>query len=138
MSTFQPRIGEVYWMDFSGSGHEQSGMHPGVIFQNNVGNIHSPCVTVLPITSKLKKLGMPTHVFLRAEDSGLHRDSVVCADCPRTLDKRRVCEYITTLPEDAMKKISVASLLASSSIAFLDAGEIAAAMERAKRLNFLS
>ena len=30
-----PQIGEVYLMKFGGSGSEQSGWRPGVVFQNN-------------------------------------------------------------------------------------------------------
>ena len=37
-----PVIGDVYLMKFDGTGSEQSGWRPGVVFQNNVGNSHSP------------------------------------------------------------------------------------------------
>ena len=36
-SSMAPVIGDVYLMKFEGSGNEQSGWRPGVVFQNNVG-----------------------------------------------------------------------------------------------------
>lgn len=53
-----PQIGEVYLMKFGGSGSEQSGWRPGVVFQNNMGNAYSPNIIALPLTSSLKKLSM--------------------------------------------------------------------------------
>ena len=60
-----PQIGEVYLMKFSGSGSEQVGWRPGLVFQNNVGNSHSPNVIALPLTSSIKKTSQPTHVFVK-------------------------------------------------------------------------
>ena len=34
------RIGDVYLIHFDGVGNEQKGFRPGLIFQNNLGNIH--------------------------------------------------------------------------------------------------
>lgn len=55
-----PQIGEIYLMKFSGDGCEQSGIRPGLVFQNNMGNMYSPNIIALPITSSLKKSGQPT------------------------------------------------------------------------------
>ena len=56
-----PQIGEVYYMRFGGTGSEQEGFRPGLVFQNNMGNAHSPNIIALPMTSVMKKLGHPTH-----------------------------------------------------------------------------
>ena len=66
-----PQIGDVYLMKFGGSGSEQSGWRPGVVFQNNVGNAHSPNIIALPLTSSIKKKNQPTHVIVKAADSFL-------------------------------------------------------------------
>ena len=66
-----PQIGDVYLMKFGGSGSEQSGWRPGVVFQNNVGNAHSPNIIALPLTSSIKKTNQPTHVIVKAADSFL-------------------------------------------------------------------
>ena len=44
------------------SGHVQGGKRPWVIVQNNMGNQFSPTSIVVPLTTKMKRLEMPTHV----------------------------------------------------------------------------
>ena len=75
-SLAQYRIGEVYLMKFDGTGNEQQGWRPGVVFQNNTGNQFSPNIIALPMTNSIKKKEQPTHVIIPAE-VGLNRDSMV-------------------------------------------------------------
>lgn len=44
------------------SGHVQGGKRPWVIVQNNMGNQFSATSIVIPLTTKMKRLEMPTHV----------------------------------------------------------------------------
>lgn len=74
----------------SGS-HIMSGVRPCLVVQNNNGNLHSPLIIVVPLTSKYKKF-LPTHVYLTphgAPFSGLTRPSCV------------LCEQILTVPREA-------------------------------------
>lgn len=130
-----PRIGEVYNMYFDGSGSEQSGWRPGVVFQNNVGNVNSPNIIALPLTSSLKKLYMPTHVLVKSADTGLRRDSMVICENPEKMSKEKVGKYITTLPENYMRAIAIANLIATSAIAFLDKDSLLWAWEKTVRMN---
>ena len=115
-----PKWGEVYNCRFEGTGSEQSGWRPAVIFQNNVGNAYSPNVIVLPLTSNLKRMDMPTHVVVKAEDTGLRRDSMVICENPVSVSKDKLGVYITKLPKEYMAKIAIASLLATSALDLLD------------------
>lgn len=101
-----PQIGEVYLMKFGGSGSEQSGWRPGVVFQNNMGNAYSPNIIALPLTSSLKKTNQPTHVIIKAADSGLRRDSMVLCENPERMSKERLGQYITTLPQQFSKRLN--------------------------------
>lgn len=130
-----PQIGEVYMVRFNGSGSEQAGWRPGVIFQNNVGNAHSPNIIVLPLTSSIKKTSQPTHVVVKAADCGLLRDSMVLCENPERMSKERLGHYITTLPKEDMKRIAEASLLATSAIAYLDLDALLAVWKKAAVLN---
>lgn len=129
------RIGEVYYMKFEGSGSERNGWRPGLVFQNNVGNAHSPNIIALSITSAQKKLFQPTHVFVKASDSGLRLDSVVQCENPERMSKARIGAYITTLPESYMKQIAAASLLATSAISYLDMEFLISVWKKAVALN---
>ena len=130
-----PKIGDVYLMNFGGSGSEQSGLRPGVIFQNNTGNIYSPNIIALPITSSVKKGNQPTHVTLKSSDTGLKMDSVVLCENPERMSKDKLGKYITSLSDDYMKKITEANLLATSAIAFLDFESLANIWRKATTLN---
>ena len=129
-----PQIGEVYYMRFGGTGSEQEGFRPGLVFQNNMGNAHSPNIIALPMTSVMKKLGQPTHVFVNGKEAGLKKNSLVLCENPECMSKERIGGYITKLPDKYMKQIATASLLASSVIAYLDVDALVKAWQKAVRL----
>lgn len=130
-----PQLGEVYLMKFGGDDSEQAGLRPGLVFQNNTGNIYSPNIIALPITSSLKKAGQPTHVILYASDTGLKRDSMVLCENPECLSKAKIGRYITKLSDEYMRQIAEASLLASSVISYLDIDLLYSVWEKASSLN---
>ena len=129
-----PKIGDIYLINFSGSDHEQKGLRPGVIFQNNVGNDHSPNVIVLPLTSVIKRIELPTHVLVPKE-VGLLKDSIVLCENPECISKHKLGNYILSLPEEYIGKIAIASLLASSAISYVDPDLLLVAWQRAVALN---
>lgn len=130
-----PLIGEIYNMYLDGTGSEQSGWRPGVVFQNNVGNVNSPNIIALPLTSSLKKLYMPTHVLIKSADTGLKRDSMVICENPEKMSKEKVGKFITTLPENYMKEIAMANLIATSAISFIDKETLILVWEKAVQMN---
>lgn len=131
-------IGEVYMMNFAGDANEQNGWRPGVVFQNNTGNKFSPNIVALPITSSIKKTAQPTHVTLRAADTGLRLDSMVLCENPETLSKGKIGKYLTSLPNGYMKQIAMANILASSAIAFLSKEDVIRTWHKAAELNYPS
>lgn len=110
-----PQIGDVYLMKFGGSGSEQSGWRPGVVFQNNVGNAHSPNIIALPLTSSIKKTNQREN--------------------PERMSKERLGQYLTTLSEEYMKQVAEANLLATGAIAYLDIEALLAVWKKAAALN---
>ena len=98
--------GEVFYADLSPVvGSEQGGVRPVLIVQNEIGNRHSPTVIAAAITSRLDKARLPTHINIRAADTGLAKDSVVLLEQIRTLDKRRLREHMGKLDETMMKQV---------------------------------
>lgn len=130
-----PQIGDIYMMRFSGSANEQTGWRPGLVFQNNVGNTHSPNIIALPLTSSIKKTKQPTHVVVKAANTGLKRDSMVLCENPERVSKERLGDYITTLSDEYMKEIAEASILSSSVISYLDVEVLASVWKKAVALN---
>ena len=133
-----PKIGDVYLMKFEGSASEQNGWRPGLVFQNNTGNAHSPNIIAIPLTGAVKKISQPTHVFLSAEDTGLRKDSMALCENPERLSKTKLGKYLITLPDDYMKKIAEASLLATSALAYLDLTVLMTVWKKAAELNAVS
>lgn len=133
--TRQPRIGDIYYMRFGGSHNEQSGYRPGIVFQNNIGNRFSPNIIALPLTSKIKKIGQPTHVLLLTQETGLPKDSVVLCENPERMSKERLGEYVSTLSDDVMAKIAVANILASAAISFINLDKLIETWKQAISIN---
>ncbi len=130
-----PLIGEVYMMQFEGCGSEQCGYRPGLIFQNNVGNAHSPNIIALPLTSSVKKMGQPTHVLIKASETGLLKDSVVLCENPQRMSKDRIGRFLTRLSDEDMKRVTEGNLLATSAIAYLDIETLYRVWKAAQALN---
>lgn len=133
-----PKIGDVYMMRFSGNGSEQSGWRPGIVFQNNTGNAYSPNIIALPLTTSIKKINQPTHVIIKASDTGLAKDSMVLCENPERMSKDRLGSYITTIPDYYMGKVAEANILASSAISFLGIDELSRIWRRATTLNSIT
>lgn len=130
-----PCIGDVYLMKFEGVGNEQRGWRPGVVFQNNVGNTHSPNIIALPLTSALKKTSQPTHVVVFAADTGLKMDSMVLCENPEKMSKAKLGAYLTTLSDKYMREIAIANLIATGAISFLSETDLIDAWKQSVQLN---
>ena len=130
-----PRIGDVYLMRFTGSGNEQTGWRPGLVFQNNTGNIYSPNIIALPFTSSIKKSEQPTHVLVPSSGTGLRKDSMVLCENPERMSKDRLGAYITTLPDEYMERIAIANLFASSAISYINPESLQRIWEQASSFN---
>lgn len=130
-----PKLGDVYMINFDGDGNEQCGYRPCVVVQNNTGNVYSPNVIVLPLTSRIKKSNQLTHVVIKSENSGLMKDSMVLCENPKTISKARLYKYITTLSDDYISMIAEAYLLATSLVSFIDPSVLQIIWENAYSLN---
>lgn len=72
--------------------HVQHGYRPVLIVSNDTANTHSPVVTVVPLTSKLSKHHLPTHVVLH--EQGLDKNSIALCEQIITLDKSHLLRRI--------------------------------------------
>ncbi len=83
----------------------QHGTRPVVVVSNDMANRYSPAISVVPLTSNLKKKALPTHVFLRVP--GLERASLALCEQVTTVDKscliRRLATVETTFQRMAIR-----------------------------------
>jgi len=84
--------GDIYKVNFEkkeGSSI-QGGVRPVVVISNNRNNKHSTTVTVVSLTSKIKKNWLPVHVTFVGH--GLPKPSMVLAEQIQTIDKADLLE----------------------------------------------
>lgn len=99
--------GEIYYADLSPVvGSEQGGYRPVVILQNNKGNKFSTTVIVAPISSRMTKNPLPTHVIV--ENEFLEKKSVILLEQIRTIDKQRISERVGVINQDVMDSVNKA------------------------------
>lgn len=102
------RRGDIFYADLGERvGSEQDGTRPVLIIQNNTGNENSPTVVVAILTSKIKKMHLPTHVYLGAR-FGLTEESIVMLEQIVTIDRKRLRGYVGTVDAATTKKVEAA------------------------------
>ncbi len=100
------RRGDIFYADLSPVvGSEQGGIRPVLVIQNNVGNKHSPTVICAAITSKMNKAKLPTHIEISTRDYKIVKNSVILLEQIRTIDKRRLKEYVCHIDSGMMRKV---------------------------------
>ena len=99
------RRGDIYLANLNPfKGSEQGGTRPVLVLQNNDGNYYCPTLIVAPITTKLKKLNMPTHCCFE-KVRGLDEPSMVSLEQIKTIDKCRVEKYLGKMTRKQMAKV---------------------------------
>ncbi len=82
--------GDIYFANLDPTvGHEIKKKRPVIIVSNNANNKMSATVTVVPVTSNVKKI-FPFEVLLEAKCTGLTKDSKAQCQQVRTISKLRI------------------------------------------------
>lgn len=102
------RKGDIFYANLNPIiGSEQDGIRPVLVIQNNVGNTHSSTTIIAVITTQNKPY-IPTHVRLsyypRLENSTVLLEQI------RTIDEKRLMNFVTHITESDLKKIETAIL----------------------------
>ena len=82
-------------------------IRPVLVLQNDKGNEHSTTVIIAPITSKLTKHRIPTHVLLK--NPALERISIIMLEQIQTIDQSQLIEYMGEATVQEMNRIERAS-----------------------------
>ena len=95
-----PKIPKQYEIWFAELGNHygtcvQSGNRPVLILTNDIANRYSQTFTVIPLTSKMKKLDLPTHIVLTEAHCEMLR-------AERLEDSILLVEQITTIDQSAL------------------------------------
>lgn len=97
-----PRRGEVWFAElgYHGNTSVQEGCRPVIIVSNDECNHHADTICVLPMTSKLKKGYLPSHVEIGQEDlkrrntGRIFEPSMILAEQITTISKTSLRSYL--------------------------------------------
>lgn len=92
-------------------GNVQIGYRPAVVVQNNVGNKFSPTTLVVPMTSRIRRHNLPTHVYVQAGEGGIQSDSLVMAEQIMVIDKDQINRVIGSLSSSTLAHVESAMLI---------------------------
>lgn len=89
----------------------QGGHRPVVVISNNKNNTFSNVVTVIPLTSKIKKTTLPTHVTICGY--GLSKTSQAQAEQIRQIDKKILTDrnYIGHIEDETIMDNLIAAVV---------------------------
>jgi mRNA interferase MazF len=98
--------GEVWMVDFGPpSGPEQAGLRPAIIIQDDALTAAYVTVIVLPITTNLRRLSLPTTLLLNADEGGLPQDSVVLCHQIQVRGKARLVSQPGVLSPERLAEV---------------------------------
>ena len=98
------RNGDIFWAKLdedADGGSLQTGVRPVLVVSNDKANQYSPVVTIVPITSKMWKKSLPTHVFITG--CGLRQGSKILVEQITSLNKSRLDEYVGNIRKTAVE-----------------------------------
>lgn len=101
--------GEVWLADLSPTrGTEQAGVRPVLIVQTDRANRASPHTIIVPLTTKIRRAQLPSHVLVKAGQGGLKADSVILCEQIRVIDVHRLIKRLGSLTPRKMREVNQA------------------------------
>ena len=107
---------DIYYCDFGDNdGSEQSGERPSLIISNDLGNVNSDTIIVLPITSKKKK-DLPIHYILYKDIYPFFKDeeNTVLTEQIRCVSKKKLHKKMGQISVEDFNNVKVLSFFAAS------------------------
>lgn len=96
--------GEIWFVEFTGQGHEYQKTRPAVIIESDVQLKVTSVITVVPVTKQQEK--HKDDVFVpKDEKNNLLYDSVIKVHQVQTFDKSRFIKKIGVVEKEIMAKI---------------------------------
>ena len=89
----------------------QAGIRPALVISNDIGNAHSTIVMIAAITSKIKKMKMPTHIIVNNDEDnncGLTERSMCMLEQITTIDKTEIVSVVGSVSQSVMTDIDKA------------------------------
>ena len=83
-----------------------------IVISNNRANLHSPVISIVPLTSKMSKRPLPTHVLLEVNDTNkLRCNSVALAEQITTVDRKNIKFKTGKLTDEELEQVEWAVMV---------------------------
>lgn len=106
-----PRRGEIWLVSLEPTtGSEIGKIRSALVISNDRNNQFADTVTVIPITSKTKRI-YPFETFLSHQETHLPRDSKAKSNQIRTIDKKRLIKLLVKLSSEKIAEVEQAILI---------------------------
>jgi mRNA interferase MazF len=103
------RRGDIFLVDLNPVvGTEQAGIRPALVIQMDKANAASPHTIIIPFTTKIREVKLPSHVKIPAGVAGLAEQSVLLCEQIRVIDKRRLVRKTGNIEGEDLRKVGVA------------------------------
>lgn len=101
--------GDIFLVDLNPVvGAEQAGIRPAIVIQVDKANAASPHTVIIPFTTRIREVKLPSHVRIRAGVGGLTEDSILLCEQIRVIDKRRLVRKIGNIGEEYLGEVGIA------------------------------
>ena len=98
--------GDIFLVDLNPVvGTEQAGIRPALVIQVDKANAASPHTIIIPFTTRIKEVRLPSHVKIPAGVGGLAEESILLCEQMRVIDKRRLVRKIGSVGEEHLRKV---------------------------------
>jgi mRNA interferase MazF len=98
--------GDLFLVNFDPTlGSKAKKIRPALVVSNDINNLHSPIVSIAPITSNVTKV-YSFEVQIPPGTGGLRTRSKVMVNQTRAVDKIRLIKKLGTLPEKIMLEVN--------------------------------
>ena len=101
--------GDTFLVDLNpGVGAEQAGIRPALVIQIDKANAASPHTIIIPFTTRIREVKLPSHVRIPAGVGGLTEESILLCEQIRVIDKRRLVRKIGSIGEEHLREVGIA------------------------------
>jgi mRNA interferase MazF len=101
--------GDVFLVDLSPVvGAEQAGTRPALVIQIDKANAASPHTIIIPFTTRIREIKLPSHVRMPVGIGGLSQESILMCEQIRVIDKRRLVHRTGNVGEEYLGEVEKA------------------------------
>lgn len=101
-----PLCGDIYLVDFDPSvGHEYKKKRPALVIQEEEITKTSPCISVMPLTSKFKNMAAHDVFIPKDKKNQLLDDSIIKVHYLKSFDKSRFIHFIGMANSPVLRQV---------------------------------